>query len=132
MTFNPGEASSAIKEGLFPDSVRSFVMDYGTIGNAHFVAIPFNANAEAGAKVVANFLLSAKAQARKADETIWGDPTVLSYAKLDEAGRAYFDGLKSGPATLGAANLGKALSEPDASWMEMLEAEWMKRYGAGG
>jgi len=131
MTFNPGEASSAINEGLLPETVRSFVMDYGSIGNAHFVAIPFNASAKAGAMVVANFLLSPEAQARKADEAVWGDPTVLSYDKLDTAGKALFDALESGPATLSASELGKALSEPDTSWMEMLEDEWARRYGAG-
>lgn len=131
MTFNPGEASSAIAEGLLPETTRSFVLDYGTIGNAHFVAIPFNASAKAGAMVVANFLLSPEAQARKADEAVWGDPTVLGYDKLDAAGKALFDDLKRGPATLGPAEIGKALTETDPSWMEALEAEWARRYGAG-
>lgn len=132
MTFNPGEASSAINEDLLPDTVRSFVLDYGSIGNAHFVTIPFNANAKAGAMVIADFLLSPEAQARKADENIWGDPTVLAYEKLDADGKAFFDALDAGPATLGAADLGKSINEPDASWTKMLEAEWMRRYGAGG
>jgi len=130
MTFNPGEASSAIKEALFPDTVRSFVLDYGTIGNAHFVAIPFNASAKAAAMVTANFLLSPEAQARKADESVWGDPTVLAYEKLDAAGKKAFDTLKRGPASLGPAELGATLAEPDPSWTDMLEAEWLKRYGA--
>jgi len=132
MTFNPGEASSAIAEGLLPGTTRSFVLDYGTIGNAHFLAIPFDANAKAGAMVVADFLLSPEAQARKADEKVWGDPTVLGYDKLDAAGKALFDDLEQGPATLGPAELGKALNEPDPSWTTALEAEWARRYGAGG
>lgn len=130
MTFNTGEASSAIKEGLLPETVRSFVLDYGMLGNAHFVTIPFNANAKAGAMVVADFLLSPEGQARKADENVWGDPTVLSYQKLNAEGKAYFDTLTQGPATLSAQSIGKAISEPDASWMEMLEQEWARRYGA--
>ena len=131
MTFNPGEASSAINEGLLPDSVRSFVMDYGSIGNAHFVAIPYNANAKAGAMVVANFLISAEAQARKSDEAIWGDPTVLAYDKLSEDEKGLFDALETGPATLTAGQLGATLNEPDAFWSEALDAEWLARYGAG-
>ncbi len=131
MTFNPGEASSAINEGLLPETVRSFVLDYGSIGNAHFVAIPFNANAKAGAMVVANFLLSPAAQARKNDEAVWGDPTVLAYDKLPPSGQALFDALQQGVATLSAAQLGATLNEPDALWSEMLDAEWAKRYGAG-
>lgn len=131
MTFNPGEASSATNEGLLPETTRSFVLDYGTIGNAHFLAIPYNANAKAGAMVVANFMLSPEAQARKADEAVWGDPTVLAYDKLDPDGKALFDALQNGPATLDADALGKALSEPDPSWTDMLEAEWKKRYVGG-
>ncbi|MBU1174555.1 MAG: ABC transporter substrate-binding protein [Alphaproteobacteria bacterium] len=131
MTFNPGEASSAIHDGLVPDTVRSFVMDYGTIGNAHFLAIPFNASAKAGAMVVANFLLSPEAQVKKADEAVWGDPTVLAYEKLAPEDQALFDALDNGPATLGPDALGKALSEPDPSWTEMLEAEWQRRYVGG-
>ncbi len=131
MTFNPGEASSAINEGIFPATVRSFVMDYGSIGNAHFVAIPFNANAKAGAMVVANFLLSPEAQARKADENVWGDPTVLSYDKLSSEQQALFDALSKGPATLGAAELGATLNEPDAFWTDALAAEWSARYASG-
>ena len=131
MTFNPGEASSGINEGLLPASVRSFVMDYGSIGNAHFVAIPFNANAKAGAMVVANFLLSPKAQARKNDESVWGDPTVLAYDKLSQEDQALFDGLQQGLATLGADQLGATLNEPDAAWSDLLDAQWARRYGAG-
>ena len=39
----------------------------GAIGNTHFLAIPFNANAKEGAQVLINFMLSAQAQARKDD-----------------------------------------------------------------
>jgi len=132
MTFNPGEASSAINEGILPNSVRSFVLDYGSIGNAHFVTIPFNANAKAGAMVVADFLLSPIAQAKKADEKIWGDPSVLAYKKLNLEQRALFDNLEKGAATLSAAELGILINEPNASWSDMFKSEWAKRYGAGG
>jgi putative thiamine transport system substrate-binding protein len=67
--FNPADASSAIADGELPDTVRSFVFPTGTLGNTHFVAIPFNANAAAGAMVLADFLLSPEAQARKEDPT---------------------------------------------------------------
>ncbi len=49
MAFNPAEASAAIAAGRLPESVRSFILDAGTIGNTHFVAIPFNAAHQAGA-----------------------------------------------------------------------------------
>ncbi|MEM1318583.1 MAG: ABC transporter substrate-binding protein, partial [Pseudomonadota bacterium] len=55
--FNPAEASSAIAQDRLPDTVRSFTFSGGTLGNTHFVAIPYNANAKAGALVLADFLL---------------------------------------------------------------------------
>ncbi|HMQ57030.1 MAG TPA: ABC transporter substrate-binding protein [Rhizobiaceae bacterium] len=127
--FNPAEASNAIASGELPDTVRSFTFSGGTLSNTHFVAIPFNAAAKAGALVVANFLLSPQAQAHKQNPTVWGDPTVLAMDKLAEQDRARFDALDLGIATLKPADLGPALPEPHPSWMERLETEWAKRYG---
>ncbi|MEL2271728.1 hypothetical protein AAER82_27185, partial [Klebsiella pneumoniae] len=59
----------------------------GTLGNVHFVTIPANARAVAGAKVVANFLLSPEAQLRKADAAVWGDPSVLDPQRLPDGQR---------------------------------------------
>ncbi|MBP9148652.1 MAG: ABC transporter substrate-binding protein, partial [Rhodoferax sp.] len=92
----------------------------------HFVAIPVNARAKAGAQVFANFLLSAQAQARKADIAVWGDGTVLDVAKLPAAAQATMR--KTAPGAL--AEVVPTLPEPHASWVEALEAEWLKRYGA--
>jgi putative thiamine transport system substrate-binding protein len=127
--FNPSEASSAVAAGELPDTVRSFVFSGGTLANTHFVAIPFNAAAKAGALVTANFLLSPEAQARKQDPKVWGDPTVLSIAKLPDAGKALFASLDLGVATLPPSELGPALDEPHPSWMERIELEWARRYG---
>ncbi|WP_421874392.1 ABC transporter substrate-binding protein [Pararhizobium sp.] len=128
--FNPAEASAAISAGELPGSVRSFVFSKGTLGNTHFVAIPYNAKAKAGALVLANFLLSPEAQLRKQDPAIWGDPTVLAMRKLPEADRAAFAALDLGVATLPPDRLGPALPEPHPDWMTRIEAEWTKRYGA--
>ena len=128
--FNPSEASAGIKAGELPETVRSFTFSKGTLGNTHFVAIPYNANAKAGALVLANFLLSPEAQVRKQDPKIWGDPTVLALGKLPEADRAAFAALDLGVATLAPDKLGPALVEPHPDWMTRIEAEWIKRYGA--
>lgn len=127
--FNPSDASSAIANGELPDSVRSFVFESGTLGNTHFVAIPFDSSAAAGAMVLANFLMSPEAQARKQDPTVWGDPTVLAIDKLDDADRAAFAALDLGVATLPPEELGKTLPEPHPSWVRRLENEWARRYG---
>jgi len=130
ISFNPGEASSAIADGRLPESARTFVLDEGTIANTHFVAIPFNARAKEGAMVVANFLLSPEAQARKQNPDIWGEPTVLSMSRLNAADKARFDRLPRGAATLSAEALGPALPEPHPSWMTRIEEAWLRRYGS--
>lgn len=128
--FNPAEASSAIANGELPDTVRSFVFSGGTLGNTHFLAIPYNATAKAGALLLADFLLSPEAQLRKQDPKIWGDPTVLSLAKLSAADRSAFENLDLGIATLRPDDLGPALDEPHPTWMSRIETEWIRRYGA--
>lgn len=128
MAFNPGEASSAVAQGLLPETARTFVLDGGTIGNTHFVAIPYNASAAAGAMVVADFLLSPAAQARKADPALWGDPTVLDLDRLRPRDLALFDALLLGVADLPPGELGPVLPEPHAAWVPLLEAAWAERY----
>jgi len=96
LSFNPNEASAAVRGGQLPDTVRTYVFDEGTIGNTHSVTIPWNASAKAGAMVVANFLLSAEAQARKADPEIWGEPTVLDVALLTETEQTLFSQIDLG------------------------------------
>jgi putative thiamine transport system substrate-binding protein len=126
LTFNPNEAANEIAAKRLPTSVYSWQFAKGTIGNTHFVAIPYNAPAKAAAQVVANFLLSPAAQARKADIDVWGDPTVLDVARLPAAERARFQ------STARAGQLAQtapALSEPHASWVDALEKEWVRRYG---
>lgn len=129
--FNPSEASAGIKAGELPETVRSFTFSGGTLGNTHFVAIPYNATAKEGALLTANFLISPEAQLRKQNPAYWGDPTVLAMAKLPEPDRAAFAALDLGVATLAPDKLGPVIAEPDASWMERIEVEWRRRYASG-
>jgi putative thiamine transport system substrate-binding protein len=128
MAFNPAEFSNGISQGILPDSVRTYIHRSGTLANVHFVAIPFNASAAAGAQVVANFLLSPEAQIRKANPEIWGDPTVLSMPKLSAKDAAAFAALPRGMATLSPADLNRTLPEPHPSWVGVIERAWAERY----
>jgi putative thiamine transport system substrate-binding protein len=128
LSFNPSEASNAIATGELPESIRTYVHDGGTIGNTHFLAIPFNSSATEGAMVLANFLLSPEAQARKSDPAVWGDPTVLALSKLRPEQRRLFEAVPQGVATLSPEELGSVLLEPHASWVAAIEKEWLNRY----
>ncbi len=129
ISFSPGEATAAIANNQLPDTVRTFVLDKGTIGNASFVAIPYNSGAKAGAMVVANFLLSPASQARAQDPNILGYGTVLAMDKLSAPDRAAFDSLDLGIATLTPDQLGSVQAEPHPSWMTRIAEDWAKRYG---
>lgn len=126
MTFNPNKGANLVASGELPKTAYSFGFEKGTIGNVHFVAIPFNAKAPEAAQVFANFLLSPEAQAKKADITVWGDPSVLDVTKLSEEQQAVFNKKAAG----GLEKPVPTLPEPHASWVEALEKEWLKRYGS--
>lgn len=128
LSFDISAASVEIKQGNLPNTVRSYVFKGGTIGNTHFLAIPYNSSAKAGAEVVANFMLSPEAQIHKQMPTVWGDLSVLSYAKLSPEDQKKFDAIPRGIATLSIEQLGKTLPEPHSSWVGALEKEWRKRY----
>ncbi|MEB2416837.1 ABC transporter substrate-binding protein [Citrobacter sp. R-1.5.2] len=122
LTFNPAHAQQKIARGELPKNSYSFGFSQGMLGNVHFVTIPANARASAGAKVVANFLLSPEAQLRKADPTFWGDPSVLDPKKLPaEQREALLARIPKG--------LPAVLPEPHAAWVNALEQEWLRRYG---
>jgi putative thiamine transport system substrate-binding protein len=125
LTFNPNEAANLISTQQLPPSAYSFGFSGGTIGNVHFLAIPANARAKAAAQVFANFLLSPEAQAHKADIAVWGDGSVLDRNRLPL-------GLRERLTTKAPGALNEpvpTLPDPHASWVEALEAEWLKRYG---
>ena len=126
-TFNPNEPANEIAAGRLPATVASYQFDTGTIGNTHFLAIPFNSKVKEGSQVVANFLLSPAAQARKADIKVWGDPTVLSPAKMSAPDAALFN---AGRANGQVEKFAPVIPEPHGSWVDPIEKEWLRRYGA--
>ena len=129
ISFSPGAASAAIANFELPETVRTFVLDKGTIGNASFVAIPYNSGSTEGAMIVANFLMSPEAQARAQDPNLLGYGTVLNMDALTVEDRALFDVLELGVATLSPAELGTAVAEPHPSWMTRIADDWTARYG---
>lgn len=127
LTFNPNEPANLVASGELPVTTIAWQHAAGTIGNTHFVAIPVNAQAREAAQVAANFLLSPEAQARKADLKIWGDPTVLDMAKLNADHKALF----TAQAAPGSVSMpAPAIPEPHGSWVPLIEAAWLERYGA--
>ncbi|WP_420391839.1 ABC transporter substrate-binding protein [Acuticoccus sp.] len=120
LTGNPSDAVAGVNDGLLPPASRIAAFEGGTIGNVHFVAVPWNAQDVAGALVLANLLLEPDAQARKADPAHWGDPTVLDVDALpDEARAAFGEGVEVDAPTL---------AEPHASWTPIIERVWAEAF----
>ncbi|GAG81508.1 unnamed protein product, partial [marine sediment metagenome] len=100
MANGPSHAALMIAQGKFPSTARSLVLEEGTIGNANFTAIPFNAPHKAAAMVLSNFLISPECQINQADPKIRGDLLGIEYSKLSSDDQAKYDAIEFGPACL--------------------------------
>ncbi|MCG7575835.1 MULTISPECIES: ABC transporter substrate-binding protein [unclassified Halomonas] len=128
-SFYPTDAAVAVMEYELPQSVRSYVLEGGTLGNVHFVAIPYNSPHKAGALALANFLLSPEAQAQKQSLSMWGDRSVLAIQQLEPSDQALFEQGDHHPSALPVDALSSTLAEPHPSWMNALQDAWLERYG---
>lgn len=128
-TFSGPEVPAAVKRFDLPKSIRSFAMHDGSLTNTHFIAIPYNASHSYGAQVVANFLLSPQAQAKKQNPDIWGDKTVLSQDMLSAEQKALFNDMAQHVSALPLNAIKKTLSEPHPSWVNAIIKGWQRRYG---
>ena len=125
MTYHQAHAQNKILQGMYPKSVRTFVMSEGSIYNIHFTAIPFNAPNKPGAMAAANFLLSPDAQNSKNQPDNWGDFTVLDVSRLDQKDRQRFLDLDLGEATLDLDSLtAHGVPEIPSRYLELLEQGW--------
>ncbi|TMV94578.1 ABC transporter substrate-binding protein [Thioclava sp. BHET1] len=128
MFFDPAAPAAMIKQQVLPPSVRVWVPDEGSIGNMSYVAIPYNAAHQAGAELVANFLLDPATQAHMQNIDVLGSYSVLDPSKLDASAKEAFAKLPTAPALPTLAELGPTLPEPHPSWMTRLTEDWAKRY----
>lgn len=128
MTYSPALMSGWIDQGLLPDSVRTYVWDKGTIGNTHFLAIPFNAPNKEGAMVLANFLLSPEAQLSKYVPKNWGDLIALDTNRLPDDVLIELDAIDTGIATLSPDILqSHRVPEISAAYIPVIEELWTER-----
>jgi len=133
MSNNQNEAVTKTRQGVLPPGARPLLLRDGTIANAHYLGIPFNAPNPAGAMVVANFLLSPEAQLEKLRPDVWGDGTVLSLDRLPEEWKAGFSALEEDPRALSQDSLSRyAVPEVAPRYHERLQQEWRTGIRSGG
>lgn len=125
MSYHPPHAQNKIVEGTFRETVRTYVMQEGSLFNTHFTSIPFNAPNVPGAMVLANFLMSVDAQLSKYKPQNWGDFPILDMGRLTPEDRQRFRDVDLGPATLSPAELSAAaVPEIPSAYLEELEKGW--------
>ena len=126
MSYNPASAANLVSQGRYPETTRTFVFKSGTIGNTHYVAIPYNATNKAAAMVAANFLLEPAAQLEKARPGVWGDLPVVSVDRLPREWRDRFASIPRPPSVLPASTLQEhRIPELQSGWLEAIEAGWI-------
>ncbi|QFT87876.1 hypothetical protein FIU87_04340 [Bacillus sp. THAF10] len=124
--YNEARAESLIAEGNFPSSTRSFKMESGSLGNTHYLAVPFNSPNKEGAMAAINFFLSPDAQIAKYDPEYWGESISLDPQKLSEEDLARLEEFERGASVLSAEELGEnILPEVDSGYVNWIKENWV-------
>ena len=132
LTFNydPAQFGLAVDAGNYPDTVRSYALTDGTIGNTNYTIIPFNSPNKAAAMVAQNVLLSAEAQLEKANPAVWGTAPAITLDRVSPEVQAAFAALPSHPSVINPAELAPfALPELQADWISAIEQGWIENVG---
>lgn len=125
MEYDASRASTYIAQGRYPETVRTYVFETGTLANVSYVAIPYNASNPAAALVLANHLLAPEYQIGLTDPNGLGWMMAIDPTRLDAEQQAVLAQLPRGVATLPTDVLSRhALPEARASWIAPIDAGW--------
>ena len=128
LTFNyePSQFGLAVQAGTYPDTVMSYGLTDGTIGNTNYTIIPFNSPNKAAAMVLQNVLLSGEAQLQKAQPDVWGASPGIEMDRTDAQIQARFNAIARHPSVVAAEDLARnALPELQADWISAIEQGWI-------
>lgn len=125
--FEVGKSAGLVAAQVYPETVKSYVFDSGTIGNAHYLGIPFNAPNPAGALLVIDFLQSPEAQIEKMKPAVWGDMPGLAVAQLSPPQQASLMAVEADSGALSLQELtAKRRPEMKAVYLEWIKALWVE------
>jgi len=131
MSNNENDVVTKVRQGILPATARALVLRDGSIANAHYLAIPYNAPNPAGAMVVADFLLSPAAQYEKQRPEVWADGTVLDRTRLPIEWQRRFAELARDPRAVPDDTLRRyAEPEVDPEYSVRLLDDWRTRVRA--
>ena len=126
--YNPGHASALILDGSYPETIKTYVFEDGSVAPEAYVAIPYNSPHKAAAMVTANLVLDPEAQLEKMDPKGMAGFPVLSMDLIPQDVRAKFDQLSKnlGPSTLPPDQLQPDMPIMRADMIPVLEEGWRK------
>jgi putative spermidine/putrescine transport system substrate-binding protein len=125
MEYDASRASNFINQGRYPETIRTYVLETGTVANISYVAIPYNTSNPAAALVLANHLLSPAYQISLTDPARLGWMMAIDPTKLGADDQTALQAMPRGPATLSAEELSShALPEARASWVAPIDQGW--------
>lgn len=127
MGFEVGKTSGLIASGIYPNTVETYVFDTGTIGNSHYLAIPFNAPEKAAAMLVIDFLESPEAQLEKMNPEVWGDMPAFDVSKISEDQAILLESYENVPGAVSLDELTSArLPEMKATYIDWIKKIWVE------
>jgi len=130
MGFEIGKTAGLVKRGQYPESVKTFIFDTGTIGNSHYLAVPYNSPNKAAALLVIDFLQSPKAQIEKLKAEVWGDMPALDVDKLSANQLAQLKAVEEGPDALSILELSRhRLPEMKSQYIDWIKEIWINEIG---
>jgi len=130
MGFEVGKTAGLVAAGVYPETAKTFVFDTGTIGNAHYLAIPFNSPQKAAALIVIDFLQSPQAQIKKMDPGTWGDMPAIDPLKLDVQALRELSEQSGSEASISLEELNeKRLPEMNSQYIEWIKDIWTEHIG---
>jgi putative spermidine/putrescine transport system substrate-binding protein len=127
MGFEVGKTSGLIASGVYPETVKTFVFDTGTIGNSHYLAIPFNSPEQAAAVLVIDFLESPLAQLEKMNPKVWGDMPAFDVSKISAEQQTLLETYEDVPGAVSLEDLTSSrLPEMKATYIDWIKQLWVE------
>ena len=128
--YEPAQFGLAVQAGTYPETVMSYGLTDGTIGNTNYTIIPFNSPNKAAALVLQNLLASGEVQLEKAQPAVWGTSPGIEMSRTSPEVQAAFAAIERHPSVVSADELAKnALPELQSSWISAIEQGWIANVG---
>lgn len=124
MNMGYGAPKAEVDNGTLPDTVKSFLLDSGTCGNANFHAIAYNAPHKAAAMVAINEFMDPEVQLSQYE--VLGTQTVLDLSKIPASTAEAFDELPLADCQIALSELlAHRIPDPAGPVVPVLEKLWL-------